>query len=152
MQKVIISDTSCLILLQNIGELELLFNLFGTITTTNEVAAEFGLPLPAWIKIESPKNKKYQSIVEVLVDKGEASTIALAIENENSLLIVDDLKARKFAQNLGIKVTGTMGIIVEAKLAGVIPSVKPLLKRIRQTNFRITQKLELLILKKAGEQ
>ena len=46
MQKVIISDTSCLILLHKIGKLELLFELFGAIVTTKEVAAEFGLPLP----------------------------------------------------------------------------------------------------------
>jgi len=46
MQKTIISDTSCLILLDNIGELELLKNIFGTIITTTDIANEFGNPLP----------------------------------------------------------------------------------------------------------
>lgn len=46
MHKAIISDTSCLILLEKIGELELLRKLFGVIITTQEVASEFGLPLP----------------------------------------------------------------------------------------------------------
>jgi predicted nucleic acid-binding protein len=46
MPSAILSDTSCLILLEKIGELEVLHELFGTIITTPEVAAEFGLPLP----------------------------------------------------------------------------------------------------------
>jgi predicted nucleic acid-binding protein len=46
MHKAIISDTSCLILLDKIGELEILLKLFGQILTTPEVANEFGLPLP----------------------------------------------------------------------------------------------------------
>src|ERR1700748_579569 len=100
MQKIIISDTSCLILLQKIGELELLSKLFGIITTTPEDAVEFGLPVPLWIKIQDTYNKKNKSIIEASVDKGEASAIALAIEQDESLLIVDDSKARKFAQNL----------------------------------------------------
>ncbi len=60
MPKTIISDTSCLILLSNINELELLNNLYGTIITTNEVATEYGLPLPQWfllliLKIKNTK-------------------------------------------------------------------------------------------------
>ncbi|MDI9365773.1 MAG: hypothetical protein QM541_12535 [Flavobacterium sp.] len=47
MQKAIIADTSCLILLTNIQELDLLQKLFGNIITTNEVAEEYGLPLPS---------------------------------------------------------------------------------------------------------
>lgn len=151
MHKTIISDTSCLILLQKIDELSLLNKLFGTIITTNEVAEEFGLPLPSWIELTQPIDKNYQSIIEVSVDKGEASAIALAVELNDCLLIIDDLKGRKFAQQLGLPIIGTIGIIVDAKLAGIIPSVKPLLTKIKATNFRITEQLELLILKKTGE-
>jgi predicted nucleic acid-binding protein len=151
MQKVIISDTSCLILLHNIGELGLLFKLFGTIITTSEVAKEFGLPLPQWVEIKDPIDKKYVSIAKAIVDKGEASAIALAVEYDECLLIVDDLKARKFASNIGLNITGTIGIIVDAKLVGVITSVKDILAEIKKTNFRISPKLEAIILKKAGE-
>lgn len=151
MRKAIISDTSCLILLDKIGELDLLHKLFGTIITTNEVAAEFGLQLPPWIEIKGTKDKNYQTIIEASVDKGEASAIALAIEIEDSLLIIDDLKGRKFAHQLGLKITGTIGVIIEAKLLGIIPSVKPLLTKMRQTNFRLSEKLEQIILKNAGE-
>ena len=57
MHKPIISDTSCLILLEKIGELELLQKLFGVIVTTQEVADEFGLSLPSWIEIKTPSDK-----------------------------------------------------------------------------------------------
>ncbi len=151
MQKAIISDTSCLILLDKIGELEILNKLFGTVLTTAEVANEFGGTLPSWIELKQPKDKNYLSIIEASVDIGEASAIALALEMDNCLLIIDDLKGRKFASQIGITIIGTMGIIVDAKLAGIIPSVKPILAKIRSTNFRITQQLESIILNKAEE-
>ena len=151
MHKTIISDTSCLILLDKIGELDILNKLFGTIITTSEVAEEFGQTLPAWIELRQPTDKNYQSIIEATVDKGEASAIALAIELDDCLLIIDDLKGRKFAHQLGLTIIGSIGVIVDAKLAGIIPSVKPILAKIKATNFRITEQLELLILKRASE-
>ncbi len=151
MHRIIISDTSCLILLDKIGELSILNKLFGNITTTSEVAEEFGQPLPSWFEIKEPSDKNYQTIIEASVDKGEASAIALAIEFDDCLLIIDDLKGRKFAHQLGLTIIGTIGVIVDAKLAGIIPSVKPILAKIKSTNFRITEQLELLILKRAGE-
>ena len=63
MQKTIISDTSCLILLDNIGELELLKNIFGTIITTSDIAYEFGNPLPNWIQIVNPQNTNQKKII-----------------------------------------------------------------------------------------
>lgn len=151
MQRTIISDASCLILLEKIGELDLLHKLFGTIVTTAEVADEFGLPLPHWIEKQEASDKKYKSIIEASVDKGEASAIALAVEYVDCLIIIDDLKARKFAQQLHLNVTGTLGIIVDAKHMGIIESVTPLIVKIKNTNFRITEKLKAMILKKAGE-
>ena len=151
MHKPIISDTSYLILLDKIGELEILNKLFGTIITTPEVAIEFGQPLPSWVEIQQPSDKNYQSIIEASVDKGEASAIALAIELNDCLLIIDDLKGRKFANQIGLTIIGTIGVIVDAKLAGIITSVKPILTKIKSTNFRITEQLEVIILKRSGE-
>jgi len=151
MQKAIISDTSCLILLDKIGELELLHKLFGTIITTTEVANEYGNHLPQWVELKEPNDKNCQAIIEASVDRGEASAIALALEFEDCLLIIDDLKGRKFATGLGLKITGTLGIIIEAKLAGYIASVKPILAKIKETNFRLTDTIEMILLLKAEE-
>jgi predicted nucleic acid-binding protein len=151
MQKVIISDTSCLILLDKIGELRLLNILFGQIIITQEIANEFKKELPGWIIIEEPTNKTYQKILEASLDKGEASAIALAIEQTDCLLIIDDYKGRKYAEQLGIRITGTLGIIIDAKLSGHIESIKPILDKIKKTDFRLTTELEKKILEKSSE-
>ena len=151
MPKAIISDTSCLIVFAKINELDLLRRLFTEIVTSDEVADEFGQVLPDWISVQSVKNKYYQEELKLKVDSGEASAIALAVENHDSLLIVDDFKARKLATSLGIDIIGSIGILVKAKNEGVIVSVKPFFERIRNTDFRISDDLESAALKEAGE-
>ena len=85
--KPIISDTSCFITLSNIGELNLLRQLYKQIVTTTEIAQEFGESLPDWVEIISVSDKAKQELLEMQVDKGEASAIALALESENPFLI-----------------------------------------------------------------
>lgn len=141
MPKIIISDTTVLILLQNIDQLDLLKGIYGEIITTTEVAEEFGEKLPDWIKIQYVSDKKYQEFIETQLDKGEASAIALAKEYDDILLLLDDLKARKLAFKLNLKFTGTLGIIHKAKQTGLIKKVKPLIEKIVSTNFRISDKI-----------
>ncbi|MCF8450371.1 MAG: DUF3368 domain-containing protein [Taibaiella sp.] len=100
----------------------------------------------------NPINDTIKEVIEASLDIGEASAIALAIELRDCLLVIDDLKGRKIAHHLGISITGTLGVLIEAKQAGVIPSVKEVLLKIKQSNFRITPHLEILLLKKAGEE
>ena len=83
--------------------------------------------------------------------KGESSAIALALEINDSTVILDDYKARKVAEKLGLNITGTIGVIVKAKINGIIPSIKLLLKKIKQTDFRLSTEIELLALSEAGE-
>jgi len=151
MHKTIISDTSCFIILTNINELDLLQKVYGKIFTTIEVAAEYGETLPAWIIIEKVKDNYRQLLLEMQVDKGEASALALALETPNSTVIIDDYRGRKVAEKLKLNYTGTIGVIVKAKINGIIPSIKPLLTKIKQTNFRLTIEVEKQALKEAGE-
>jgi predicted nucleic acid-binding protein len=151
MPNTIISDTSCFIILSNIGELNLLQKVYGQIITTIEIATEFGEQLPDWVSIHQVTDKYRQQLLELQIDKGEASAIALALETPVCTIILDDYKARKIADQLGLHFTGTIGVIVKAKLNGVIPSIKPLLSKIRTTDFRLSIELELLALKEAGE-
>lgn len=151
MHKIIISDTSCFIILSNIGELDLLHKVYGQITTTLNIAIEFGSPLPDWVEILNVADKGKQQLLEMQIDKGESSAIALALETPNSTLILDDYKARKIAAHLGLHVTGTIGVIIKAKLNGVIPSIKPLLDKIKETDFRLSAELERVALFEAKE-
>lgn len=151
MPKTIISDTSCFIVLSNIGELTLLKSLYGQIITTSEIANEFGEEMPDWVTILEVNDKYRQQLLEMQIDKGESSAIALALETPDCTVILDDFKARKIAEQLGLKITGTIGVIIKAKLKGIIPTIKPILSKIRTTDFRLTPELELLALKEAGE-
>ncbi|MDX1939233.1 MAG: DUF3368 domain-containing protein [Saprospiraceae bacterium] len=151
MHKTIISDTSCFILLSNIGELELLQRVYGQVTTTLEVAIEFGEPLPDWIEVATPNDLAQQKQLELQIDKGEASAIALALETPDCTIILDDWKARRAAEKLGLDITGTIGVIIKAKNQGLVISIKPFLAKIKTTNFRLTEELEIEALKEAGE-
>ncbi|MBS1946828.1 MAG: DUF3368 domain-containing protein [Bacteroidetes bacterium] len=151
MPKIIIADTSCLIILTNIGELELLHKLYGRITTTLDIATEYGDRLPEWIEIVNATDKSKQQLLELQIDKGESSALALALEILDSIIILDDNKARRTAHQLGLTYTGTIGVIVKAKLQGIVPSIKPILSKIKQTNFRLSAETELQALKQAGE-
>src|ERR1035437_1346548 len=120
MHRTIISDTSCLILLTNIGELDLLHEVYGQIITTIDIANEYGEKLPNWIEIKEVKDKYRQRILEMQIDKGESSAITLALETSDCTLILDDYKARRMAEQLHLSYTGTIGVIIKAKLLGLI--------------------------------
>jgi predicted nucleic acid-binding protein len=112
---------------------------------------EYGEQLPDWIEVQKVKDQYRQQLLEMQIDKGEASAIALALETEDNIVILDDWKARRLAERLGLFVTGTLGVIIRAKNTGLIPSIKPYLDKIRKTNFRISEELELIALKEANE-
>lgn len=151
MHRIIISDTSCFILLANIGELDLLHRVYGQITTTIDIAFEYGEQLPDWVEIKDVKDKRRQQLLEMQIDKGESSAITLALETPDCTLILDDYKARRIAEQLRLSYTGTIGVIVKAKLMGLIPSIKPLIYKIRQTDFRVSADMELQAIKEAKE-
>jgi len=138
MHNIVISDTSSLIIFEKIDQLDLLNKLYSNITVTPEVVIEYQDQLPNWINVISVKDKKYQEFLETQVDRGEASSIALAMELEDSLLLLDDLKARKLAKRLNLKFTGALGVITKAKQEGFLSEVKPLLDKLILTNFRIS--------------
>ena len=103
--KTIISDTSCFIILSNIGELNLLQKVYGQIITTIEIATEFREQLPDWVSNHQVTDKYRQQLLEIQIDKGESSAIALALETPNCTIILDDYKARKIADQLGLHFT-----------------------------------------------
>jgi len=141
MQKIIVSDASCLILFDKIKQIELLHTLFGTITITQIIADEFGNRLPGFIKIENPENLTYQKILERFIDIGEASAIALALEKKDCLLIIDDNKGRREAKHLGLTYTGSLGIFITAKQKGLISTLSEILDEIQKTDFRLSNSL-----------
>lgn len=152
MPKTIIADTSCFIVLSNIHELDLLRQVYGSVLTTPEIVDEFGAPLPDWVKITTIRNTHVLQILELQIDKRESSAITLALEIQNSLLILDDIKARKIAQQLHINMTGTIGVIIKAKLNGNIASVTPIFSKMKSAGFYLSPELEAAAKTMAKEQ
>ena len=62
MEGVVIADTSCLIVLQQIGQIDLLKAIYGKVIITPTVAIECEAPLPAWIEIQAPKSAHSQGL------------------------------------------------------------------------------------------
>jgi predicted nucleic acid-binding protein len=85
------------------------------------------------------------------LDAGEATSIALASEYEDSLLIIDEIKGRKAAKEMGISVTGSLGVFITAKNKGYLQAVKPVIDKIQKTNFRISKELIDRVLDKVNE-
>jgi len=146
-----ISNTSCLIALSNIEMLDVLRQVYGNIIITSEVAAEFGEPLPGWLQVVSVQDAKALRILQSSVDLGEASTIALAMERGGDVtMILDDLKARKLAQSLDLKFTGTIGVLIKAKQQGCNISLEECIERFHACGFRLSAAVEA-VLRRADE-
>jgi predicted nucleic acid-binding protein len=141
-KKVIISDTSCLIGLTNINYLNLLRQLYETVIITPEVADEFGTDLPEWINIIPVRDNRKTDEIYKTLDLGESSSIALAIETSNSLLIIDETKGRDYAKKLGINIIGTLGLLIKAHKTGLLPDIDAILKSLRKNKFRIPEDAE----------
>ena len=82
---------------------------------------------------------------------GESAVLSWSYQHSEYQSVVDDLAARKFAKAFGIALCGTIGVIVIAKNAGIISSVKPLLDRLIDVDFRIDDRLYQTALNLAGE-
>lgn len=152
MHKVIVADTSCLIILHNIGLFNILHDLFGEIIITPQVREEFNENLPDWIKVIESKDKSLMLSLSISLDKGEASSITLCMEQkDDTLLIIDERKGRKVAMDLGIKIMGTLGIILKAKEKGKINSLIEIIAKLEKSDFRLSKQLKDLLRDLNGE-
>lgn len=142
MHSAVISDASCLIVLFETDALYLLRETYGVVTTTPEIASEIRFPLPNWMMIRSAARSDGMMTMPNSIDSGEASAIALALEMSDSILILDQRTARNYAKKVGLNVTGTLGVIVKAKLDGAIPSIRPFVEAVRKTDFRFSAAVE----------
>ena len=141
MAQIIIADTSCLISLHNAGILQIFQQLFSEVYITEAIQIEFGKPLPNWIKLKNPTNTEQLNSLYSQLDKGEASAIALALEEENATIIIDELKGRNIAISLGVKTMGTIGILILAKEKGFITELIKTIDELVDNGFRISKKL-----------
>jgi hypothetical protein len=121
--------------------LHILKDLFEEVLITPEVNDEFGNQLPNWIIVSKAKDKLKQTEIENNLDKGEASSIALALEIPSSTLIIDEVKGRNIAKNMNIEIIGTVGIIILAGKKGVVNDVISVILKLVNNGFRLSNKI-----------
>lgn len=156
----VISDTSTITNLIQIGKLAILEKLFKEITIPEKVYEELAiyenqkdqLDFRDWISVSSVLDRSAVTKLAEVLDPGEAEAIVLAGELNAEFLIIDERKGRKVAEDLGIKIVGLLGILIRAKKAGHISQLKPLLEiLIKDVGFRVSRKLYDRILSEVGE-
>lgn len=149
--EIIIADSSSIIILYETELLQLLPSLFNRITITKQVEKEIRIAVPEWMKVQEPSNQKLVNDLLKELDEGEASSIALAVEHKDSLLIIDEKDGRKIAASLHIQIIGTLGILLHAKRKNLVPSFKACLDKIIAKGFRISPQLIAEFMEDSGE-
>ncbi len=157
----IICDTSPIQYLHQIGKLSLLRELAGKVIVPPhvvrelEAGRELGINLPdihifSWIEVRSPLSIVALPLVKDL-GPGETQVLALALELSDVVVILDDNLARQTARSLEIPLIGTLGVLLNAKRAGIIPEIATILEQLQTLNFRLDLNTRYLVLKMAGE-
>ena len=134
----VIVDTSVLIALDKINLLEVLCKIYGEIILPKGVTLEFGnIDLNCYesIKVDNPLINVLKNDLNLGI--GESEVIALAYESKNRALI-DDLRARKIARQLGIVFSGSMGVLLRAEKSGFIDSAYKKALELRNKGFYIS--------------
>lgn len=162
---VVISDTSPIRALANLGLLGLLPPLFGKILIPQAVALELSQPPKgqrgmsldeleaiAGVEVATVTDWTLTERFEAELDRGESEALALAIELAADLILIDEAAGRAVARREGIPVIGVLGVLLEARHRGLIGALAPLLDQLQTSHqFFISEKLRQQILRSAGE-
>ncbi len=160
---IVVSNTSPLTNLAAIGQFHLLEQLYGTIHIAEAVFGELnfgGRRWPGSREVESASwferhHVQNQALVTSLrrdLDAGEAETIALALELESDLVLMDEREGRHWAQRHGLHLVGILGLLIEAKAKGFIENARFQLDALRsRAGFFLSDPLYDEVLRLAGE-
>jgi predicted nucleic acid-binding protein len=156
----VISDSSPLITFHLIDKIDILEKIVEEIVIPEAVYNEITVIskkgskiFQKWAidKVIKINDISFIKILEMHLGKGEAQVIALANEIEFDLLLIDDLKARKIAQQLDHRCIGSLGILLNAKKQGTIPNIKSIVDLMLEQDIYIDNNLYDHILKLANE-
>jgi len=156
-----ISNTSPLLYLYRIGALDWLPRLFDEVWVPTAVVTElkegqrkgYDVPIPsryAWLQVVDPRSMPSEWLALDL-GPGERAAMALALENPERTILLDDALARRVAQAAGLHVWGTLRILLEAKSQGLTKQIRPLVDRLTNAGMWLSDEIRLRILDLAGE-
>lgn len=150
MRKVVVNSTP-LISLCRVGLLDLLRIQYGEITIPEAVFHEISkkndsikdqIASCGWIHVESVKETKSKKMYKAKLHEGEVEVMILAQEYEGDhLVVIDDGPARRTAEYLGLNLTGTIGLLIKAKMNGLIDSVMPVVREMELKGIYFSETL-----------
>jgi predicted nucleic acid-binding protein len=156
----VIANNTPLVALWVLGRLDLLRELYDEVLVPTAVHQEFvateralrqsALDGAPWIKVVPLANPQHARVY-VGLDQGEAEVLALAEERGAGLVIIDERKGRRYANRLGIPLTGTLGVLLLAKERGLVASLAPLLDELLEAGLHLDPSLVEQVLALAGE-
>ena len=140
---VVVSDTSPLIALEYLDDMEVLPRILpGRVFVPPAVLVELsGRVLPPWIEGRKLAQPMGPRILQASLGAGESEAISLALEQNADYLVIDDKAARRLAVALRLNVIGTLGLLVKAKHAGLFAMIRPKLDALRTLPFHIAPAL-----------
>jgi len=157
----IICDTSPIQYLYQLNLLHILPVLAKSVCVPPAVVRELdagralGIALPDllqldWVTVRQPVSAAALPLINDL-GPGETEVLMLALESRESVAVLDDNLARRLANSLDLHYTGTLGLLLDAKHAGLISTVAPLLEQLQALRFHLASHTRIAVLKLAGE-
>jgi uncharacterized protein len=161
---IVVADTSPLLYLSRIGRLGLLHALYGQVVVPTTVwheavlarpdaaGVEFLLSAAAIVVSDQAERAGLERALEELLDTGEAAAITLAQLMHADLLLIDERKGRRVARERGLAVRGTLGVLIEARRAGHLQTLRAAIDELMAAGFRIAPVLVKEALAQVGEE
>lgn len=120
-----------------------------------KIGHSLGINLPKlekldWVDVLRPASDLALPLVTNL-GPGETEVLMLALEMRGAVVVLDDAPARELAEILDLRVTGTLGLLLDAKRAGLVSTVRPVLERLQSLRFRLASRTFSAVLRLAGE-
>jgi uncharacterized protein len=107
--------------------------------------------LPEWIRIRQLARPLQPVTVSASIGPGEREAISLGLELEAELLILDEQPARRLAHAVGLRIIGTIGVLMAAKERSLLTKIKPELDRLLTARFFMDQDLYERVIAQSGE-
>lgn len=158
----VVSDSSPLIFYARIGRLDLLREVFATVHIPMAVRDEisFGggnrsgaaqVAAMPWILLHPVVNRERVGVLRARLGPGEAEAITLAGELGQAAILLDDGRGRRSAQECGLRVFGSGGVLAQAKRQGLLPRVRPVLDELRDAGLYLSDGAYREVLASVGE-
>ncbi len=152
---IVVSDTSPITSLLQIGQVELLATLYREVIIPEAVAEELRRghsTLPSFVNVVRVGSVECVRRLAIETDIGEAEAIALMLEKRGDLLLIDERRGRRVAQRHGVPVIGLLGVLVEAKRHRLVVSLRQTIRQLQdEAGFRVSNELKERIFAIVGE-